>query len=96
MARTPKHETLTTMVQYYISLYYHNLPQTPALQDKIKTADHTIKNYLQQLEKNYPNWNTEESRGALKTEIDFLTQIYTKTSTQSKTSRADKIKELFK
>ena len=75
-------------------MYYHNLPKTPTLEDKIRTSDHTNKNYLQQLEKNYPDWNTEEARGALKNEIDFLTHIYSKEA--AKGTKADRIKELFK
>lgn len=80
MGRKTKHSCITDIVQYYISRYYQLLERennsaTQAV--KLSTANAVDIEYMEELERHYPAWNTQEAQQHFKAGIDMLTQVYT-------------------
>lgn len=87
MARQPTHKTSHHLLLYHISLYYVMRERIPGI--KFRVSDHIIEiekeecRYHQQLAK-FPDWNTEENRGRLRRDIDFLTGVFSKKAAEEK------------
>lgn len=81
MARKPKHKTFNDILQYYINLYYVVRERNPGIKQSEDKHIHKIElaesDYHKELERHYPQWDTEENKARFRTEIDFLTSAYT-------------------
>lgn len=82
MAKKPKHTTIEHLIQYTISLYYVQRERDPGLkadlEKNIEVANRIEAEYHKELLKKYPEWDTEENRRRVRSNINYLTGIYTK------------------
>lgn len=80
MARKERHKKLRELTQHYLSAYYiEKAEQQPATTtDHIKLANKIIEDYRHEIETWYKEWDSEEAKGKLKAQIEFLTGIYAK------------------
>jgi hypothetical protein len=83
---TPKPKTLQELIQFYITKYYLIRERIPGLKADNKKHIHEVekinKQYLKVLLKT--SWDSEENREQFKSEIDFLTQCFTKQKQEEK------------
>lgn len=69
------------MVQYYISLYYVDIPLNPSIlkdpEEQYKIIDTLNEEYKSDLAQRYATWRNEESENYFRHHIDYLTKVYT-------------------
>jgi len=92
-----KPESYQSLLVHYIDLYYKRRSEEPGIKHDpdrhIALAKEVIEEYEKKLEK-YPEWNTEERKGALYKHIDLLTKVFSSHKEQSeRKSRLEAFKE---
>lgn len=88
MPRPVKLSTFSDLIHYHLSLYYIQRERYPHLKHDLKKHYKIVllkeKHFHQDIERRYPEYNTEENKGELRRQIDFLTGVFTKAENTAK------------
>ena len=73
-------QSIQDLIQYYMSLYYVMRERNPRIkfrhQEHITQIEIIEAMYHRQLDKDYPQWDSEEARGYFRQQVEFLTKVY--------------------